>query len=47
MPRAHEPRTKFECSTPILMVTDMAASVRYYVEVLGFRNADWGNNNFT
>jgi len=22
-------------------------SVRYYVDVLGFRNADWGNDDFT
>jgi catechol 2,3-dioxygenase-like lactoylglutathione lyase family enzyme len=29
------------------MVKDMAASVRYYVDVLGFRNADWGSNDFT
>lgn len=41
------PRTRFENSTPILRVTDMAASVRYYVDVLGFRNADWGNDDFT
>ena len=40
-------RTKFEGSTPILRVSDMAASVRYYVEVLGFKNAAWGNNDFT
>lgn len=39
--------TKFECSTPILCVADMAASVRYYVDVLGFSNADWGNGDFT
>jgi uncharacterized glyoxalase superfamily protein PhnB len=25
----------------------MAISVRYYVEVLGFKNADWGNDDFT
>jgi hypothetical protein len=25
----------------------MAASVRYYVDVLGFRNADWGSADFT
>jgi hypothetical protein len=29
----------FEGSTPILRVEDMGASVRYYVDVLGFRNA--------
>jgi predicted enzyme related to lactoylglutathione lyase len=37
----------FEGSTPILRVEDMAASVRYYVDVLGFRNAPWGNDDFT
>jgi hypothetical protein len=25
----------------------MKASVRYYVEVLGFENADWGSDDFT
>jgi len=25
----------------------MSASVRYYVNVLGFRNADWGTEDFT
>jgi len=39
--------TRFENSAPILCVSDMAASVRYYVDVLGFRNADWGDNDFT
>ncbi|MFL6261619.1 MAG: glyoxalase superfamily protein [Thermoanaerobaculia bacterium] len=41
------PRTRFENSTPILRITDMAASLRYYVDVLGFRKADWGDENFT
>jgi predicted enzyme related to lactoylglutathione lyase len=41
------PRTRFECSTPILNVADIAASIRYYVEVLGFRHADWGTDDFT
>lgn len=40
-------RTKFERANPILSVTDMAASLRYYVDLLGFRNADWGTNDFT
>ena len=39
--------TRFENSAPILKVADMPASVRYYVEVLGFKNADWGNDDFT
>jgi len=25
----------------------MLASLRYYVEVLGFQNADWGTDDFT
>lgn len=40
-------RTHFECSTPILMVTDMDISLRYYVDVLGFNNAAWGMADFT
>ena len=40
-------KTTFECANPILRVADMARSVRYYVDVLGFRNADWGNDEFT
>ena len=40
-------QTRFECSSPILRVTDMSLSVRYYVDVLGFRNAPWGNDDFT
>lgn len=35
-------RTSFECANPILKVRDISASLRYYVDVLGFRNADWG-----
>jgi catechol 2,3-dioxygenase-like lactoylglutathione lyase family enzyme len=40
-------RTKFECANPILRVSDMARSVRYYVDVLGFVNAEWGGDDFT
>ena len=39
--------TDFECANPILSVADMARSVRYYVDVLGFTNADWGSEDFT
>lgn len=38
--------THFECVDPILRVEDMARSVRYYVDVLGFENAPWGNDEF-
>lgn len=39
--------TRFENSAPILRVADMSVSVRYYVDVLGFKNAEWGNDDFT
>ena len=47
MPQSHESRTNFENSAPILNVADMAVSVSYYVDVLGFKNASWGNDEFT
>ena len=40
-------RTKFEHAEPILRVSNMAASVRYYTEALGFVNAEWGSDDFT
>ncbi len=40
-------RTRFEHAEPILSVRDMRASVRYYVDCLGFQNADWGTDDFT
>ena len=40
-------KTRFEGAAPILRVSDMARSVQYYVDVLGFRNADWGGDDFT
>lgn len=39
-------RVAFEGSAPILRVGSMEASIRYYVEVLGFRNASWSNESF-
>ena len=39
--------THVECIDPILRVEDMSTSVRYYVDVLGFENAVWGNDDFT
>jgi catechol 2,3-dioxygenase-like lactoylglutathione lyase family enzyme len=41
------PKTRFEHAEPILRVADMRATIRYYVDVLGFRNADWGTDEFT
>ncbi|MGE5837799.1 MAG: glyoxalase superfamily protein [Acidobacteriota bacterium] len=40
-------RTRFECANPILNVSDMTRSLRYYVDVLGFTNAEWGGDDFT
>jgi hypothetical protein len=40
-------KTRFEGAAPILCVRDMTQAVRYYVDVLGFENAQWGDHNFT
>ena len=37
----------FEDCQPILRVENMDASLRFYVDELGFKNAKWGNQNFT
>jgi predicted enzyme related to lactoylglutathione lyase len=47
MNQTSDERTRFECANPILSVADMARSLRYYVEVLGFTNAEWGSDDFT
>jgi catechol 2,3-dioxygenase-like lactoylglutathione lyase family enzyme len=39
--------TTFEGANPILRVADMERSVAYYVEMLGFTNAAWGDDTFT
>ena len=40
-------QTRFEHAEPILRVSDMAVSLRYYTEALGFVNAEWGSDTFT
>jgi catechol 2,3-dioxygenase-like lactoylglutathione lyase family enzyme len=40
-------KIRFEHAEPILRVSDMEASVRYYTEKLGFESAEWGNEHFT
>jgi len=37
----------FENSTPILRIEDMQVSLHFYVDLLGFKNAEWGNEDFT
>jgi catechol 2,3-dioxygenase-like lactoylglutathione lyase family enzyme len=38
---------RIENITPILSIRDMAASRQFYMEKLGFREAEWGDDNFT
>jgi predicted enzyme related to lactoylglutathione lyase len=38
---------RIEQLQPILRVEDMQASLRFYVDVLGFENAPWGSDDFT
>ena len=38
---------RFENSHPILRVESMEASLRFYVDLLGFKNAEWGSEGFT
>lgn len=38
---------RIENIAPILYVKDMQRSLAFYVDILGFRNADWGDDNFT
>jgi hypothetical protein len=40
MPEASAGRTRSEHANPILAVANLARSVRYYVDVLGFTNAE-------
>lgn len=47
MARESVGRTNFECANPILSVADLARSIRYYVDVLGFSNAEWSGDDFT
>jgi predicted enzyme related to lactoylglutathione lyase len=41
------PKARFEHAEPILNVADLARSLRYYVNVLGFTSAPWGGGAFT
>ncbi len=40
-------RVHFEHCQPILRVEDMQAALRFYVGLLGFTNAEWGDDDFT
>jgi len=38
---------RVECVNPVLRVEDMQAARRFYVDVLGFEEAEWGSDDFT
>jgi len=38
---------RLENVTPILNVKDIPTSLAFYVDILGFKNAEWGDDNFT
>jgi len=38
---------RVECIEPILRVENIATSLRFYVDLLGFENASWGSDDFT
>ena len=40
-------RVFFENSQPILRVENIDASLNFYVDLLGFKNAHWGTADFT
>ncbi len=47
MPATSPDRVHFEGSQPILRVENMQASLRFYMDLLGFENAPWGTDDFT
>ena len=47
MPTPDASRVRFEGSQPILRVENMQASLRFYVDQLGFENVSWGTDDFT
>jgi catechol 2,3-dioxygenase-like lactoylglutathione lyase family enzyme len=38
---------RLENVTPILNVKDIPKSLAFYVDILGFKNAEWGDEDFT
>lgn len=38
---------RIENIAPVLSVRDIQRSLKFYVDILGFRNAEWGDQNFT
>lgn len=47
MENTRHPNFRIENVAPVLYVKDMALTLSFYVDILGFKNADWGDDNFT
>ena len=47
MTNNHLPNFRIENIAPVLYVADMARSLSFYVGILGFTNAEWGDEQFT
>ena len=47
MSKNNESGIRVETIQPILSVKDMALSREFYLNKLGFKEAEWGDNNFT
>lgn len=47
MANTRPPDFRIENVAPVLYVKDMALTLSFYVDILGFKNADWGDDNFT
>ena len=47
MPNHNPLNIRFENITPILRVSNMQQSLAFYVGLLGFTKADWGDDHFT
>lgn len=47
MPHNDNQNFRIENITPILSVSDMSQSLAFYIDILGFEKADWGDDNFT
>jgi catechol 2,3-dioxygenase-like lactoylglutathione lyase family enzyme len=46
MSRIDQSRVTFEGSAPVFRVENMQAAIRYYVDVLGFKAAEWSTDEF-
>ncbi|KIC94340.1 glyoxalase superfamily protein [Flavihumibacter solisilvae] len=47
MAENHPAKFRVENIAPILNVSDMVRSLDFYVGILGFKNADWGTDEFS